>query len=99
MCPNGTSLEAGQLAIFGPGDSVRLSGAGGPGRLLLLGGVPLREPVARYGPFVMNTRAELVQAVEDYQRGKMGEITRSAEPRGRGAPESRSSGQRVGSPG
>jgi len=80
--PNGTRFEEGQLAIFGAGDSVHLSGSGGPGRLLLLGGVPLREPVARYGPFVMNTRAELVQAVEDYQSGKMGEITRSAEIRG-----------------
>jgi quercetin 2,3-dioxygenase len=83
--PNGTTLEEGQLAILGAGDSVRLSGAGGPGRLLLLGGIPLREPVARYGPFVMNTRAELVQAVEDYQSGKMGEITRSAEIRGEAA--------------
>jgi redox-sensitive bicupin YhaK (pirin superfamily) len=83
--PNGTALEEGQLAILGAGDSVRLSGAGGPGRLLLLGGIPLREPVARYGPFVMNTRAELVQAVEDYQSGKMGEITRSAEIRGEAA--------------
>jgi redox-sensitive bicupin YhaK (pirin superfamily) len=80
--PNGTTLEEGQLAVFGAGDSVRLLGANVPGRLLLLGGVPLREPVARYGPFVMNTRAELIQAVEDYQTGKMGEITRSAEIRG-----------------
>ena len=80
--PNGTNLDEGQLAILGAGDSVRLSGGNVPGRLLLLGGVPLREPVARYGPFVMNTRAELVQAVEDYQSGKMGEITRSAEIRG-----------------
>jgi quercetin 2,3-dioxygenase len=80
--PNGTTLAEGQLAILGAGDSVRLSGGAGPGRLLLLGGVPLREPVARYGPFVMNTRAELVQAVEDYQSGRMGEITRSAELRG-----------------
>jgi quercetin 2,3-dioxygenase len=80
--PNGTTLEEGQLAVFGAGESVRLSGAAGPGRLLLLGGIPLHEPIARYGPFVMNTRAELIQAVEDYQSGRMGEITRSAEIRG-----------------
>src|SRR5438445_288145 len=80
--PNGTTLEEGQPAILGTGDSVRLAGAARPGRILLLGGVPLREPVARYGPFVMNTRAELVQAFEDYESGRMGEITRSAEIQG-----------------
>lgn len=42
--------------------------------ILLIGGVPLNEPVARYGPFVMNTKEEILQAVKDYQNGNMGEI-------------------------
>jgi hypothetical protein len=74
-------IREGQLAVLGEGDAVRLSGGAVAGRLLLLGGIPLREPVARYGPFVMNTRAELVQAFEDFQSGRMGEITRTAEVR------------------
>jgi redox-sensitive bicupin YhaK (pirin superfamily) len=48
-------------------------------RLLLLGGVPLREPVARHGPFVMNTRQQRQAAMDDFHSGKMGEITRTAE--------------------
>ena len=43
---------------------------------LLLTGVPLREPVVQYGPFVMNTEKEIVQAIEDYQAGRLGEIAR-----------------------
>jgi redox-sensitive bicupin YhaK (pirin superfamily) len=74
----GSEVKDGQLAVLGAGDSVRLRGGAEKGRLLLLAGVPLGEPVARYGPFVMNTERELMQAFQDYQSGRMGEITRSA---------------------
>ena len=74
----GRVVADGQMALLGAGDSVRLRGAPGGGRLLLLGGVPLGEPIARYGPFVMNNDAELVAAFQDYQSGRMGEITRTA---------------------
>jgi hypothetical protein len=42
--------------------------------LLLIAGLPLKEPIAQYGPFVMNSREELMQAVEDYQAGRLGTI-------------------------
>jgi len=76
-----TEVRDGQLALLGPGDGVRLRGAatGEAGRMLLLAGVPLAEPIARYGPFVMNTDEEIRQAFRDYQTGRMGEITRTAE--------------------
>ena len=43
--------------------------------ILLIGGMQLNEPIARYGPFVMNTETEIRQAFEDYRLGRMGEIT------------------------
>jgi redox-sensitive bicupin YhaK (pirin superfamily) len=42
--------------------------------MLLIGGVPLNEPVASYGPFVMNTKEEILKAIEDYRNGQMGKI-------------------------
>ncbi len=76
----GRVVRDGQMAILGAGDAVRLRGpdSGEAARLLLLAGRPIREPIARHGPFVMNTRAELVTAVEDFRSGRMGEITRTA---------------------
>jgi len=66
-------VEAGQLVVFGDGDSFTIDAVDDLD-VLLLGGRPIREPVAQYGPFVMNTKAELVQAVEDYQAGRLGQI-------------------------
>ena len=68
----------GQMVLFAPdGDDVRIenpSDATGMLEVLLIAGLPLNEPIARYGPFVMNTREEIYQAMEDYRQGKMGEI-------------------------
>jgi len=62
--------EMGLLAD-GDGDLVFVAGAAGA-RFLLISGRPLREPIARYGPFVMSTQGELLQALEDYRTGRLG---------------------------
>jgi quercetin 2,3-dioxygenase len=63
----------GQLAVLGDGDTVHFAAAG-RAQALLLTGVPLREPVVQYGPFVMNTEREIAQAIDDYRAGRLGEI-------------------------
>ncbi len=66
------------MVMFAPdGDEVRIENpavAAETLEVLLIAGVPLNEPIARYGPFVMNTEAEIHQAFEDYRRGRMGVI-------------------------
>lgn len=62
-------VPSGSLAILGPGDTVVAEGAS---RFLLVAGAPIGEPVARRGPFVMNTEAEIRQAYADYRSGRLG---------------------------
>ncbi len=76
----GRPVHTGQLAVFGAGDALVV--AADPAQdsstpaleVLVLGGEPIREPVAAYGPFVMNTRDELTQAFEDFHAGRLGTI-------------------------
>ncbi len=68
------------LVMFGPGDSVTLRAAEqieGPTDaldVLLLGGLPIREPIVHYGPFVMNTKSEIADAIDDFNAGRMGTV-------------------------
>jgi len=68
-------LKTHDAGVLSAGDRIELTAGADGARFLLLAGKPLREPIAQYGPFVMNTRAELEQAVRDYQSG---ELTRAA---------------------
>ena len=76
----GVPLESGQLAVFGPGDALRIEASPRQDSrtpsfdVLVLGGRPIGEPVVQYGPFVMNTREEINQAIADYRSGRMGSI-------------------------
>ncbi|HET7721486.1 MAG TPA: pirin family protein [Acidimicrobiales bacterium] len=68
-------VRSGQLAVLGAGDTIRV--AGDRTQVLdvyVMGGRPIREPVAHYGPFVMNTKAQLIKAFEDYQSGRLGVV-------------------------
>ena len=64
-----TRVRAGELAVLGPGERVTIRGAG---RFLLIAAAPIGEPIARRGPFVMNTQAELEQAFADHRAGRIG---------------------------
>lgn len=69
--PSRKEVRAGQLAVLGPGDRVTATCDASSGRMILLAGRPLGEPVARGGPFVMSTQDEIRQAWEDYRSGRL----------------------------
>jgi redox-sensitive bicupin YhaK (pirin superfamily) len=73
-------IHIGQLAAYGPGEAIRVEAdptqdSNIPAlELFVMGGRPIREPVAHYGPFVMNTKEELAQAFEDFKKGRLGVV-------------------------
>lgn len=81
--PEARPIEAHELVVFGVGDSLTVSAA--PAQpadspnleVLVLGGLPIREPIAHHGPFLMNTRQEILDAIDDFQSGRMGAVPRS----------------------
>lgn len=80
----GRLFRAGQLAVLGAGDTIRISASPRQDsrtpslEVFVLGGVPLREPVVQYGPFVMSSKAEVMEAFEDFQAGRFGRIPANA---------------------
>jgi hypothetical protein len=78
--PSDAPVHAGQTIVFGPGDRLTLSADAKQDsrtnslEVILLGGEPIGEPMVHYGPFVMNTREELQQALDDYHAGRLGVI-------------------------
>lgn len=78
--PVGHPIQQGQLAVLGPGDRITVAADAsqdshrGAMEVLLLGGKPIREPVFHYGPFVMNSKSEIIQALEDFNAGRFGAI-------------------------
>ncbi|WP_214408505.1 pirin family protein [Sphaerisporangium fuscum] len=83
-------VHKGQLAVFGEGGAITLEAAARQPlaepdlEVILLGGQPIREPVVHYGPFVMNSRAEIIQAMEDYQAGRLGVVPAQHVPHAHG---------------
>lgn len=83
---NHRPVHTGQLVVFGPGNFLELgaaprqSSASPNAEVLILGGEPIKEPVVHYGPFVMNTREEILQALADYQAGRLGQIPAQSVP-------------------
>jgi redox-sensitive bicupin YhaK (pirin superfamily) len=81
--PERVDIREGQMAVFGPGDAVSVEAnptqdSRSPNLdVLILGGKPIREPVFFHGPFVMTTREEIFQAIEDYHAGRLGKIPAS----------------------
>ena len=77
---DGAPVRTGQLAVLGPGDTVSITGAVAQESrtpaldVVVLGGAPIREPIAMAGPFVMNSRQEVLDAFEDFQKGRLGSI-------------------------
>jgi redox-sensitive bicupin YhaK (pirin superfamily) len=73
-------VDAHDLVVFGPGDRLAVEAAPNQPEesprleVLLLGGLPIREPIAHYGPFLMNTREEILTAIEDFNAGRMGRV-------------------------
>ena len=84
--PDRASIRPGQLAVLGSGDVIAVEADAEQDQhtpvleVLVLGGSPIREPVAAYGPFVMNTRAELQQAFDDFNAGRLGRVPAENHP-------------------
>jgi len=66
-------LDAGNAGLLGAGDEISVTALSDDTRFILLAGIPLKEPIAQYGPFVMNTTDEIEQAIQDYRNGVLAE--------------------------
>jgi len=66
---NAVELKRGELGVLGAGEQLQVSAGSSPARLIVVAGKPFNEPVAKYGPFVMNTQQQIVQAIDDFRAG------------------------------